>query len=94
MDKARRLYLVAYDIADSRRLQRVCRYLSGYRVAGQKSVFEIWVTPAELRGIERRLGRMIDPDADRVHCIGLDPRMKPWLWGQARHFSGSHFSIT
>jgi len=44
----RTLYLVAYDISDPRRLGRVCRSLKGYRVQGQKSVPEIWVTPAAL----------------------------------------------
>lgn len=41
----RALYLVAYDVHDSRRLGRVCRCLKSYRVDGQKSVPEIWLTP-------------------------------------------------
>ena len=45
---ARSLYLVAYDVCNPRRLARVTRYFHSYRVAGQKSVPEIWVTPAEL----------------------------------------------
>ena len=46
----RTLYLVAYDVCgDPRRLARVGRYFHSYRVAGQKSVPEIWVTPAELQ---------------------------------------------
>jgi len=35
MEKSRALYLVAYDICEPRRLHRVCRYLTGYKVAGQ-----------------------------------------------------------
>ena len=46
---ARTLYLVAYDVCEPRRLARVGRYFKSYRVAGQKSVPEIWITPAELR---------------------------------------------
>lgn len=93
MDAKRDLTLVAYDIADPRRLHRVCRYLTGYKVAGQKSVFEIWATPAELAAIRAELEELIDPDADRVHFLGLDPRMKPWLYGRATHFSGNFFAI-
>ncbi|MDI6750254.1 MAG: CRISPR-associated endonuclease Cas2 [Pseudomonadota bacterium] len=93
MDVKRSLYLVAYDIAEPRRLARVCRYLTGYKVAGQKSVFEIWVTPAELAGIRNDLHELIDPDEDRVHFLGLDPRMKPLLFGRARHFEQPYFAI-
>lgn len=47
----RALYLVAYDVRNSRRLGQVCRYLKSYRVDGQKSVPEIWLTPAELHAV-------------------------------------------
>ncbi len=90
----RTLYLVAYDISDPRRLGRVCRSLKGYRVQGQKSVPEIWVTPAELQHVCRTLNSLIDPAADRVQLFALDPRMKPRCMGQARTFSASHFCIT
>ena len=51
----RNLYLVAYDVCDPKRLSRVGRYFHSYRVAGQKSVPEIWVTPAELQRVPRRI---------------------------------------
>lgn len=41
----RTLYLVAYDVRHPKRLAKVGRYFHSYRVAGQKSVPEIWVTP-------------------------------------------------
>lgn len=44
----RKLYLVAYDVAEPKRLRQVRNYLIGYKVGGQKSVFEIWITPTEL----------------------------------------------
>jgi len=93
MDTKRGLTLVAYDIADERRLGRVCRYLTGYKVAGQKSVFEIWVTAAELARIRSDLAEFIVPDEDRVHFLGLDPRMKPLLYGRAAHFTANFFAI-
>ncbi|MCX8017980.1 MAG: CRISPR-associated endonuclease Cas2 [Rhodocyclaceae bacterium] len=93
MDTKRSLTLVAYDICDPTRLQKVCRYLTGYKVAGQKSVFEIWVTPAELARIRADLEALIEPAEDRVHFLGLDARMKPQLFGRATHFADNYFAI-
>ncbi|MCX7896834.1 MAG: CRISPR-associated endonuclease Cas2 [Rhodocyclaceae bacterium] len=94
MDKARRLYLIAYDVSDDLRLNRVCRFLTGFKVAGQKSVFEIWATAAELSSIRAQLAQLIDPQEDRVHILSLDPRLAPQLYGKARHFSDNHFLIS
>lgn len=93
MDKARTLYLVAYDVCEPQRLHKVCRYLTGYKVAGQKSVFEIWATEAELARIRDDLASLIDPDEDRIHIFALDPRMKPMLHGRAATFTENHFAI-
>ncbi len=90
---ARTLHLVAYDICHPRRLARVCRYFKSYRVAGQKSVPEIWITPAELRDIQADIKQLIDPSTDRVQLIALDPRMTPVCMGRADTFANAHFSI-
>ncbi|MCL2875371.1 MAG: CRISPR-associated endonuclease Cas2 [Betaproteobacteria bacterium] len=90
----RTLYLVAYDICNPKRLARVCRYFKSWRVAGQKSVPEIWITPAELQAIRADLGQLIDLDSDRIQIIALDPRMTPNCLGQAATFGSHSFSIT
>ena len=90
----RALYLVAYDVHDSRRLGQVCRYLKSYRVDGQKSVPEIWLTPAELHAVRASLRQLINPAEDRIQLIALDPRMKPRCLGRASTFSARHFCIT
>lgn len=69
------LYLVCYDVSCPKRLYRVHRYLLGFKVGGQKSFFECWFTPAELRAAQRELATLIDPVEDRVHIFQLDPRM-------------------
>jgi len=89
----RDLYLIAYDICDPGRLRRVFRYLAGYKVGGQKSVFEVWITPAELRTIRAELNELMDAQADRLHILSLDPRMKPRCYGNARTFTAQHFRI-
>jgi len=93
MDKKRDLYLVAYDICCPRRLHKVSRYLAGYKVGGQKSVYEIWATPAELGRIRADLAELMDAAEDRVHILVLDPRMQPRLFGCASTFSEPFFAI-
>ena len=90
----RTLYLVAYDVCNPKRLARVGRYFHSYRVAGQKSVPEIWVTPAELGTIERDMQHLLDTDADRLQIIALDPRMRRSCLGQAQTFSAPFFCVT
>ena len=90
---ARTLYLVAYDVCEPRRLARVTRYFHAYRVAGQKSVPEIWVTPAALAHIQADMGRLLQTDQDRLQLIALDPRMTPRCMGQAESFQATHFCI-
>ncbi len=93
MDTHRTLYLVAYDVCEPQRLQKVCRYLTGYKVGGQKSVFEVWVTPAELARIRRDLESLMDAGEDRLHILALDPRMTPRCCGRASTFTAHHFAI-
>jgi CRISPR/Cas system-associated endoribonuclease Cas2 len=59
-DAARTLYLVCYDICEPKRLQRVHKYLIGYKVGGQKSFFECWLTAAELREVRDTLAELLD----------------------------------
>ena len=90
----RTLYLVAYDICEPKRLSRVGRYFNSYRVAGQKSVPEIWVTHAELQRIRADMGHMLNADADRLQLIALDPRMRRRCLGRAHTFSTPFFCVT
>lgn len=89
----RSLYLVAYDICNPRRLRRVCKYLTGFKVGGQKSVYECWVTPAELRIMRAELDKLMEPGEDRLHILALDPRMKTLCFGLAKPFEQTFFSI-
>jgi len=66
-----RTWLVAYDIADHRRLARVHRCLTKELVAVQYSVFMGELDDQRLARIERRLARLIDPRADDVRFYVL-----------------------
>lgn len=90
----RTLYLVAYDVCgDPKRLARVGRYFHSYRVAGQKSVPEIWVTPAEIQRIRADMDHMLDASSDRLQLIALDPRMRRSCLGRAVTFGQPYFCV-
>lgn len=89
----RTLYLFSYDVRCPRRLYRVGRYLRGFRVGGQKSVYELWLTAAEFDKVLAHVRTLLDEDEDRLHALALDPRMKTRCLGVATNFNRSHFTI-
>ena len=90
---SRTLYLVCYDVSDQNRLYRVHKQVLAYAVGGQKSFYECWLTPADLRSLQGALADLIDPDEDRVHFFQLDPRMQPIFYGKAKRQSTQPFLI-
>ncbi len=60
--------VIAYDIAEDRRRQKVARLLAdhgGTRI--QFSVFELELSPDRLRDLQLRLAALIRPARDRLH---------------------------
>jgi CRISPR-associated protein Cas2 len=55
----------------------------GYKVGGQKSFFECWLTAAELREVRDTLAELLDLTEDRAHIFQLDPRMARDMLGRA-----------
>ena len=92
-EAARTLFLVCYGVGETKVRQRVHRFLLGYKVGGQKSFFECWLTAAELRLVRDRLTELIDPATDRVHIFQLDPRLPRDLLGRAREPATAVFLI-
>lgn len=93
LDTARTLYLVCYDIASQKRLYQVHKFLLGYKVGGQKSFFECWLTAGELRDVRRGLSERLDTDEDRAHIFQLDPRQQISCLGRALPVNRSSFMI-
>ena len=89
----RHLYLVAYDVSDPGRLRRTLKLVKAYRAAGQRSVAECLMSPAEYQRLSRDLSGTIDHHADRLHMFRLDPRMKPKLFGIASHHGDRPFVV-
>ncbi|MFM2058023.1 MAG: hypothetical protein RLY71_2408 [Pseudomonadota bacterium] len=80
----RQLYLAAYDIRDDRRRGDALKLLRRYATGGQKSVHEVWLTPADKRVILEDMGFLIDADTDRFLLLRLDARSPVLLLGRAR----------
>lgn len=78
---SRRLFLIAYDIHDSRRLNSVRHFLKGYSTGGQKSVYECFLTDGEHRFVSDVVRGIIDEGEDRVHIFTLDGRSRTHTLG-------------
>ena len=69
----RRLYIVAYDISDPKRLRRVFRTLKGYGEHLQFSVFECDLTASQRLQLAAKLGETIEHSQDQVMFVDLGP---------------------
>lgn len=58
--------IVAYDIADDKRLLRVAKTMLDYGVRVQKSIFEVDVTPPVFRELKDRVEKIIAWEEDGV----------------------------
>lgn len=72
------LVLISYDIPDNRRRLKMARMLldfGGERV--QYSVFECHITPANLKGLLERAGKILDEEADSLRIYHLCQNCRP-----------------
>lgn len=80
-------YLLAYDIADPRRLQRVHYRVKQRGVAVQQSVFFVHATEGELTTLLDELSALIQPREDDIRAYPIAHPGEVWLSGQ-RPLSG------
>lgn len=73
MATRQRLYLVAYDIADPKRLNRVHRVLKKEGLPLQYSVFSVSLNRTRLNRLLLVLDRIIDAREDDIRCYALSP---------------------
>lgn len=79
----RDLYLACYDISEPRRLIAALKLTRAYATGGQKSVHEIFLTPAERADLLDDMRTLIEPDTDRFMLLRLDPRNQVLTLGKA-----------
>ena len=63
--------IVAYDIADIRRLARIAKIIKDYGIRVQKSIFEVGVTPKIFAERKQRVDDTIMPEEDGVKYFPL-----------------------
>ncbi len=72
------LVLVAYDIANQKRLHRVARLMKSFGTRVQRSVFECSLSRTRLESMTSLLNQTINPRYDRVHiyliCQSCQPK--------------------
>ena len=69
----RRLYLVAYDICEPRRLRKVFKTMQGFGEHLQLSVFQCDLTAIDRIEMQAALEGIINRDEDKVLIIDLGP---------------------
>ena len=70
-------FVIGYDIADPRRLQRVRRMMCRYAAPLEYSVFFLMGSAADKDRCLREIGRLIDPAQDDVRCYALPLTRSP-----------------
>lgn len=83
MSNQRTRYLVAYDIADHKRLARIHKKVEAYAIGGQKSFYECWLTPHEFSEFKQQINEILVTDEDRVMIFQLYDNTTPLLFGTA-----------
>lgn len=63
--------IVAYDIADPRRLNRVAKIIKDYGVRVQKSIFEVKVDEKRFKEMKKRVEETIEKEEDGVKYFPL-----------------------
>jgi CRISPR-associated protein Cas2 len=79
---AQRNWLVAYDIADPRRLQRVHRYLKRHAIPVQYSVFVLHGNQILLQRVLSGIAELISTQADDVRAYHLPDRCEVTMLGR------------
>jgi CRISPR-associated protein Cas2 len=64
-------YVVAYDVRDDTRRARVAKHLESLGERVQDSVFECYLTSAELEKLLKKLGRITNAEEDSLRVYVL-----------------------
>ncbi len=71
--------IVAYDIPDDRRRNRLAKALAGFGIRVQKSVFEAEMPDQRLDALYRAIHAEIDPEEDSIRIWRLCKRCQATL---------------
>lgn len=69
--------VIAYDIHDAKSRKQALQLVHGWRVDGQKSVHECWLSSEEACVLFAKLCDLIDPQSDHVLLAWVNQHDKP-----------------
>ena len=75
-------YLIAYDIADPRRLQRLHRALRKEALAVQRSLYLLAGSVSRVEGLMDQWEALLDPQQDDLRAYPVEAPERLWLSGQ------------
>ena len=93
MQTTRHKYLIAYDIADQKRLHQAHKKVEAFAIGGQKSFYECWLTEHEMSKFKSEVNNLIEPFDDRVFIFRIPDTVEPMLFGKAELQSISPFML-
>lgn len=79
-------YLICYDIRQSKRLQRIHKWLTKHATALQYSVFLAKLSPAELQQVRTGLEKLMDTSEDDVRIFAVQAPEKAFIIGKPISF--------
>lgn len=85
-------WLLAYDIADPRRLQKVGRHMRKEGVALQYSVYLVRGNKAKIDLLMDQLASLIDVRADDIRAYPLGENVR--IWGLGTQFEDAGFILS
>ena len=90
---AKRLFLVAYDISDPKRLRKILKAVRYFSVGGQKSVHECYLNQSEKKFLINRFKKIADLSIDQLFLIPLATNLSVELLGIAQPAISDEFVI-
>ena len=67
------VFLVSYDVCESKRLRKTYKKLCGFGNALQYSVFRCELSPLQLHTLKEQLWEILNLEEDRVMLVDLGP---------------------
>ncbi|NDP59538.1 MAG: CRISPR-associated endonuclease Cas2 [Oxalobacteraceae bacterium] len=90
---SRSLYVIAYDIHNNKTRRQVATLLATWRVGGQHSLAECWLSQTELSALWQRMTKLLDQKTDRLLVLRQDQRSHDRVLGQGRIYAGQPFIV-
>lgn len=90
---SRSLYLISYDIAHNRVRGQIATLLQPWRVGGQRSVAECWLSRTEFSQLWLQLQERINPQTDSLLALRHDQRSQNQTLGQGSIYAGKPFIV-